>query len=100
MPYMISRYDLFEAIAHSKTHRQVTLELRKRGDRYLHMLITHGARSVLRAAAVAKRCGKPLDSLRSWALALQSRSNYNKATCALANKLARICFATLRDREP
>jgi transposase len=67
----------------------------KRGDRYLRMLITHGARSVLRAAAVAKRCGK-----RSWALALQSRSNHNKATCALANKLARICFATLRDREP
>ena len=64
------------------------------------MLITHGARSVLRAAAVASKCGKPLDALRSWALALQSRSNHNKATCALANKLARICFATLRDREP
>jgi transposase len=72
----------------------------KRGDRYLRMLITHGARSVLRAAAVAQRVGRPLDALRSWALALQSRSNHNKATCALANKLARICFAILRDREP
>ena len=72
----------------------------KRGDRYLRMLITHGARSVLRAAAVANKCDKPLDALRSWALALQRRSNHNKATCALANKLARICFATLRDREP
>jgi transposase len=72
----------------------------KRGDRYLRMMITHGARAVLRAAAVAKRCGKPLDPLRSWALALQSRSNHNKATCGLANKLARICFATLRDQEP
>ena len=31
--------------------------------------------------------------------ALQSRSNHNKAACALANKLARICYATLRDKE-
>jgi hypothetical protein len=35
-----------------------------------------------------------------WGLTLQSRSNHNKATCALANKLARICYATLRDHEP
>ena len=60
----------------------------KRGDRYLRMLLTHGARSVLRAATVAQRCGKPLDPLRTWALTVQSRSNHNKATCALANKLA------------
>jgi len=72
----------------------------KRGDRYLRMLLTHGARSVLRAATVATRCGKPLDPLRQWGLAVQSRSNHNKATCALANKLARICYATLRDQEP
>jgi transposase len=72
----------------------------KRGDRYLRMLLTHGARSVLRAATVAQRCGRPLDPLRQWGLNLQSRSNHNKATCALANKLARICFATLRDQEP
>ena len=29
-----------------------------------------------------------------------SRSNHTKATCALANKLARICFAALRDQAP
>jgi len=45
-------------------------------------------------------CGRPLDPLRTWALAVQGRSNHNKATCALANKLARICFATLRDQQP
>ncbi len=72
----------------------------KRGDRYLRMLLTHGARSVLRAATLAQRCGRPLDPLRLWGLAVQSRSNHNKATCALANKLARICYATLRDQEP
>jgi hypothetical protein len=31
---------------------------------------------------------------------VQGRSNHNKATCALANKLARICYATLRDHKP
>lgn len=72
----------------------------KRGDRYLRMLLTHGARSVLRAASVAALAGKPLDPLRHWALSVQRRSNHNKATCALANKLARICYATLRDQAP
>lgn len=72
----------------------------KRGDRYLRMLLTHGARAVIRAATVSQRLGRPLDPLRQWALAVQSRANHNKATCALANKLARICFATLRDHAP
>ena len=31
---------------------------------------------------------------------MQERTNHNKATCALANKLARICYATLRDGTP
>lgn len=72
----------------------------KRGDRYLRMLITHGARSVLRAASAATRAGRSLDALRAWALAVQGRTNHNKATCALANKLARICYACLRDATP
>jgi transposase len=71
----------------------------KRGDRYLRMLLTHGARSVLRAATVAKNAGRTCTPLRSWALAVQQRSNHNKAACALANKIARICYATLRDRQ-
>ena len=72
----------------------------KRGDRYLRMLLTHGARAVLRAAAVARAAGRQLDALRTWALAVQARTNHTKAACALANKLARICYATLRDGEP
>lgn len=71
----------------------------KKGDRYLRMLLTHGARSVLRAATVAVEKGKVLSGVRQWALQVQARSNHNKATCALANKLARICYATLRDHE-
>lgn len=65
----------------------------KRGNRYIRMLLTHGARSVLRAATVARRMGREVDRLRAWALAVQERTNHNKATCALANKLARIAWA-------
>jgi transposase len=72
----------------------------KRGDRYLRMLLTHGARSVLRAATAAARAGRSVEGLRAWALAVQGRTNHNKATCALANKLARICYACLRDGTP
>ena len=72
----------------------------KRGDRYLRMLLTHGARAVLRAAELARRARRTLNPLQQWALAVQARSNHNNAACALANKLARICYATLRDGEP
>ena len=72
----------------------------KRGDRYLRMLLTHGARSVLHAAARATLAGKAIDGLPQWALGVQARANHNKAACALANKLARICYATLRDGQP
>lgn len=74
--------------------------LSKRGDRYLRMLLTHGGRAVLRAAHVAQRAGRPLDGLRHWAVQVEHRTNHNKAACALANKLARICYATLRDATP
>ena len=55
---------------------------------------------MLRAAKVADGAGKPVQGGRRWALQVQSRSNHNKAACALANKLARICYATLRDKTP
>jgi len=70
----------------------------KRGDKYLRMLLTHGARSVLRAATAARTKGLELTGLRRWAFELQKRSNHNKAVCALANKLARVCFGVLRDQ--
>lgn len=83
----------------SGNHRYLG-RISKKGDRYLRMLLTHGARSVLRAAKVAEGTGKDICGIRRWALDVQSRSNHNKATCALANKLARICYATLRDHTP
>lgn len=65
----------------------------KRGDPYLRTLLTHGARAVLSRAKQLAVQGKPLSRLQAWALALEQRTNHNKATCALANKLARICWA-------
>ena len=85
---------------HSSGSTRTLGRISKRGDRYLRMLLTHGARSVLRAASVATQAGKSLDPLRHWALEVQRRSNHNTAACALANKLARICYATLRDVQP
>lgn len=82
---------------HSSGSTRKLGRISKQGDRYLRMLLTHGARAVLRSASMAKNAGKPLNALRQWALDVQARTNHNKAACALANKLARICYATLRD---
>lgn len=81
----------------SSGNRRQLGSISKRGDRYLRTLLTHGARSVLRAAATARQRGQEVTGLRAWALAVQQRSNHNKACCALANKLARIAYACLRD---
>ena len=48
---------------------------------------------------MARGKGREVHGVRRWALQVQGRSNHNKAACALANKLARICYATLRDKE-
>jgi transposase len=66
----------------------------KRGNTYLRMLLTHGARSALLAA---RRTEQP-DALQSWALRLELRSGHNIATIALANRLARIAWRVWMDR--
>jgi transposase len=68
----------------------------KRGDVYLRMLLTHGARAVLARAKQLSESGKTLNRLQRWALDLDARRGHNTATCALANKLARIAWATWR----
>lgn len=61
----------------------------KQGDRYLRALLAHGARCVLyRAGAMEEP-----DRLRAWALKVYSRRGHNKATMAIANKLARTVWA-------
>jgi transposase len=64
----------------------------KRGNTYLRMLLVHGARSVLCRA----RRSPPHGRLRTWAAALEARRGHNKATVALANKLARLAYAVCK----
>jgi transposase len=79
---------------HSSGERRRLGRISKRGDVYLRTLLIHGARAVLLAATRAARSGRPLDRLRRWALATADRRGHNKAAVALANKLARIVWAT------
>jgi transposase len=66
----------------------------KRGNTYLRMLLTHGARSALLAA---HRAEQPT-AIQLWALGVELRCGHNKATVALANRLARIAWRVWRDR--
>lgn len=66
----------------------------KRGDVYLRMLFIHGARSAMLVAGRAQRDGRALTRLQRWALDLKARTNHNKAAVGLANKMARIAWAT------
>lgn len=68
----------------------------KRGDPYLRTLLIHGARSALNAAMAKLAAGKELTRLQRWAVELAGRVGHNKAATALANKLARIAYAVVR----
>lgn len=63
------------------------------GDVYLRGLLTHGARSVLLGAHRATARARTVTGLEQWTLAVQARRGHNKATVAIANKLARIVWA-------
>lgn len=64
----------------------------------LELQLSGDARACLRAAAaLAAKADRALDPLRQWAVTLSARTHHNKAACALANKLARICCGVLRD---
>ena len=78
----------------SSAERRRLGKISKQGDVYCRTLLVHGARSALLAAHRAQRAGKPLDRLRHWALNCERARGHNKATVALANRLARIVWAT------
>ena len=77
---------------HSSGGKTVLLGISKRGDRYLRCLLVHGARAVLRRAP-----GKD-DRLSRWVMKVQAERGTRKAIVALANKMARIGWAVLRQR--
>jgi transposase len=62
----------------------------KRGDVYLRTLLIHGARSLLWSAHRKSTTPSPL---QRWGLRIHEQRGYNKATVALANKLARRVWA-------
>lgn len=72
---------------HTTGGRPRLLGITKRGDKELRTLLVHGARSVLQHAH------KKDDELSLWVCQLVARCGYNKATVALANKMARIAWA-------
>ncbi len=69
--------------------RDNLLGMSKRGDAYLRTLLIHGARSVVKVA------GKKADLRSLWLQNLCARRNKNIAAVALANKNARIAWASL-----
>ena len=77
---------------HSSGGKSVLLGISKRGDRYLRSLLVHGARAVVRQAAHKD------DRLSRWINKIRAQRGYNKASVALANKLARIGWVVLYNR--
>ena len=65
----------------------------KQGDRYLRTLLIHGARSALLAARRKASAGGSLTRVEHWAVNTEQRIGHNKATVALANKMARMMWA-------
>ena len=69
------------------------LGISKRGNRYVRMLLIHGARSCL------KHLNRDNHELGLWMSQLERRSHKNVVVVALANKMARIAWAVLAHQE-
>lgn len=74
---------------HSSGGKVRLLGISKCGNRYLRSLLVHGARAVV-IQAVHKE-----DRLSRWINRIRARGGINKATVALANKMARLGWAIL-----
>ena len=79
---------------HSTGGKTVLLGISKRGDSYLRKMLVNGARSVVNHAH------KKDDALNIWVTQLVKTRGKNKATVALANKLARIAWAVTVSGKP
>jgi len=79
---------------HSSGDKTVLLGISKRGDKYLRKMLINGARSVVNHAH------KKDDALSVWVTKLVERRGRNRATVALANKLARIGWAVTVSGKP
>jgi transposase len=66
------------------------LGISKRGNTYLRTLLIHGARATMSSLS------KSQTALGEWLRKLLARAHYNVVVVALANKLARLAWATMR----
>lgn len=78
---------------HSSGGQRRLGRISKQGNPYLRMLLVHGARSALNAARRRDSAGQCLTQLQAWSLQRARAGHSNKATVAIANKLARIIWA-------
>ena len=76
---------------HSTGGKDKLLGISKRGNGYLRSLLVHGARSVVNQAK------RKEDNLSQWINHIRLTRGYNKATVALANKMARMGWAVLKN---
>ena len=86
---------------HSSGGKEKLLSISKRGDVYLRTLLIQGARSVfnakLRYTTVEQHNKKDYSRFTDWMFSLAERSCHNKTVVAIANKLARVVYAVLRN---
>jgi transposase len=75
---------------HSSGGKENLLGISKRGDSYLRTLLVHGARAVVRMSATKDT------PLAKWIRQIAQTRGVNKAVVALANKLARISWAVVK----
>jgi transposase len=75
---------------HTTGGKPKLLGISKRGNKYLRMLFIHGARAAMPSLSASQ------SPLGEWLRGLLARTHRNIAIVALANKLARIAWATLR----
>ena len=77
---------------HSSGGTNTLLGISKRGNGYLRSLLVHGARSVVTQAA------RKQDRLSQWINRIRASRGFNKAVVALANKMARMGWAIVRNQ--
>lgn len=73
----------------SSGEKHITLGISKRGNSYLRKQLVHGARAAI------SRCQNKDDQLSRWANQLVTRRGIQKATVAMAAKMARIAWVLL-----
>jgi transposase len=86
---------------HSSGGKEKLLGISKRGDVYLRTLLIQGARAVfnskLRYTTLEQQSKKDYSRFTGWMFNLADRSCHNKTVVAIANKLARVVYAVLRN---